>query len=126
MFIVQAPYPAVTDTLVLRSPLFSNQKNKAHTMTTVRTGNGDLYTYIKKKRGRQVHQWEFRVSYKKILEVKEFFRKYSGLVRVTDHNNEVYIGHAITNPWEGQADSRAGGWPGNEAYGFQLQLEELV
>lgn len=95
-------------------------------MTTVRTGNGDLYTYIKKKRGRQVHQWEFRVSYKKILQVKEFFRTYSNLVRVIDHNDEVYIGYAITNPWEGQCDGRAGGWPGNEAYGFQLQLEELV
>ena len=93
MFIVQAPFPAPVDTLVVRSPNFSNQKNKAHTMVTVRTGNGDLYTYIKKKRGRQVHQWDFLVSYKKILEVKAFFKKYAGdLVRVIDHNDEQKVG----------------------------------
>ena len=127
MFRVQAPFPAPVDTLVVRSPNFSNQKNKAHTMVTVRTGNGDLYTYIKKKRGRQVHQWDFLVSYKKILEVKAFFKKYaSNLVRTIDHNDEQLVGYLTVNPFEAQGEGRAGGWPGNEAYGFTLQLEELV
>lgn len=96
-------------------------------MVTVRTGNGDLYTYIKNKRGRKVHQWDFIVSYKKILEVKLFFRTYTGsLIRVIDHDDEQLIGYMNVNPWEAQGEGRAGGWPGNEAYGFTLQLEELV
>ncbi len=127
MFRVEAPYPARTDTLVLRSPNFSNQKNKAHNMVTVRTGDGTLYTYIKKKRGREVHQWDFNVSYKKILEVKAFFKQFgSNLVRVVDHEDTAIIGYLNVNPWEAQGEGRAGGWPGNEAYGFTLQLEELV
>jgi len=126
-FIVQAPYPAVTDNLLLRSPEFSNQVNKAHSMTVIRTGNGDIYTYINKKRGRQVHQWEFKVSYQKSLEVKEFVRVFaSGLVRMIDHNEEIHIGYLTINPFEASGEGRAGGWAGNEAYGFTLQLEELV
>lgn len=127
MFIIQAPYPGYTDTLVIRSPEFSNQKKKAHTLVRVRTGDGTVYTYIKKKRGRQVHQWDFLVSYKKSLEVKEFVRKFaSGLVRVTDHEDQQIVGYITINPWEAQGEGRAGGWPGNEAYGFSLQLEEKV
>lgn len=96
-------------------------------MNIVRTGNGDTYTYIKRKRGRQVHQWDFTVSYHKSLEVKEFFKKFgAGKVRVIDHNDEIFIGYANVNPWEAQGEGRAGGWPGDEAYGFTLQLEELV
>lgn len=127
MFRIQAPYPAPTDTLVLRSPEFSNQKNKAHTMVTIRTGNGDLYTYIKKKRGRQVHQWSFVISYKKALEVKLFFKTFSSsLVRAYDHEDIEYVGYITMNPWEAQGEGRAGGWPGNEGYSFVLQLEELA
>jgi len=112
---------------MLRSPQFSNQVNKAHTMTTVRTGDGSLYTYIKKKRGRRVFQWDFLVSYDKSLEAKLFFKKYgSSLVRVYDHNDEVFTGFVTTNPWEAQGEGRAGGWAGNEAYGFTFQLEEFV
>ncbi|MHA2380785.1 MAG: hypothetical protein ACXADS_16055 [Candidatus Thorarchaeota archaeon] len=96
-------------------------------MNIVRTGNGDVYTYIKRKRGRQVHQWDFTVSYDKSLEVKEFFRTYgSSIVRVYDHDEIAYTGYANVNPWEAQGEGRAGGWPGDEAYGFTLQLEELV
>lgn len=127
MFRVQAPYPAATDTLVIRSAQFSNQRNKTHDLTLVRTGNGDLYTYIRKKRGREAHQWEFLVSYEKLIEVKEFIRVYaSTLVRVYDHNDVEYIGYLTVNPWEGGGEGRAGGWPGNEAYGFTLQIEQKV
>ena len=126
-FRLQAPYPAVVDTLLIPSAKFSNQKNKAHTLVRIRTGNGDLYTYIKKKRGRQVHQWDFVVSYHKSLEMKEFYRKYnSELVRLYDHNEDSFIGYLVINPWETDAEGRAGGWAGNEAYRFTLQLEELV
>ena len=127
MFRIQAPYPGATDTLRLRSPNMTNQQNPSHTMTTVRTGNGDLYTYIKRKRGREVHQWEFTVSYFKSLEVKEFMRAFSNrIVRVIDHNDEVYIGYMTRNTFEVQAEGRAGGWNGNEAYGFVLSIEERV
>ena len=126
-FRVEGPYPAATDTLIIPSAKFSNQKNKAHTIIIVRTGNGDTYTYIKKKRGRQVHQWDFTVSYHKSLEVKEFVRAYtSSLIRLYDHDDEVYIGYLTINPHEANASGRAGGWSGNEAYDFTLQLEESV
>lgn len=127
MFRIQAPLPLTVDTLTIRSANFSNQKNKAHSMNIVRTGNGDTYTYINRKRGRQVHQWDFTVSYDKSLEIKAFFRQYSSsIVRAYDHDEAVYVGYMNVNPWEAQGEGRAGGWPGDEAYGFTLQLEELV
>ena len=96
-------------------------------MQTVRTMDGTLWTYIKKKRGRQVHQWDFMLSYHKSLQVKEFVNLYnSKAVRAYDHNGDEIIGYMTINPIEMSGAGRAGGWPGGEAYTMVLQIEEIV
>ena len=100
-FRIHAPFPAVTDTLIIPNENFSNQKNKAHTMVRIRTGDGTLYTYIKKKRGRNVHQWDFVVAYDKSLEVKEFIRAFGNcLVKAYDHEETEYNGYQTINQCE--------------------------
>ena len=97
------------------------------TLTSARAMDGTLYTYIKKKRGRQVYLYDFLTSYHKSLESKLFTNQFSDqLVRVIDHEDKLIIGYITLNPIEFVGEGRAGGWPGNEAYSFQLQLEERV
>lgn len=90
--------------------------------------DGTLYTYIKRKRNRKVHRWDFITSRDKSQEAKAFADAYMGnVIRVTDHEEVVHIGYVTLNPLELQGEGRAGGWPGvPEAYRFSIQLEELV
>jgi len=126
-FLVQGPYPLTQTTLLLRSPELSNTKKLAAAVETMRSMNGTLYTYIKSKRGRKVHEWDFISSRDKMLEAKSFVEQYSGgLVRVVDHEGTSYIGYLNFNPLDSSGEGRAGGWPSGEAYRFSIQLEEKV
>jgi len=126
-FIVQGPFPLLQSTLVLPSPREGNQKNLAATVQTMRSMNGTLYTYVKTKRGRKVHQWDFVSSKDKGRETVEFVEQYSGgLVRVTDHEGTIHVGYITINPFELAGEGRAGGWPSNQAYRWTLSLEEKV
>lgn len=128
MFRIQGPYPGYKTTLLLPSPQVGNTKNLASTVQTLRTMDGTLYTYIKRKRNRKVHLWEFITSRDKSQEAKAFADAYMGnVIRATDHEEVVHIGYVTLNPLELQGEGRAGGWPGvPEAYRFSIQLEELV
>lgn len=105
-----------------------NSKNLASSVQTMRTMDGTLYTFIKRKRGRKVHKWDFITSRDKAQEIKAFFDSYMGkVVRCYDHDEESHIGYITLNPIDLQGEGRAGGWPGvQEAYRFTIQLEELV
>ena len=128
MLRIQGPFPAYKTTVLLPSPEMGNQKNLASTVQTLRTMDGTLYTYIKRKRNRKVHHWEFITSRDKSQEVKAFADAYMGnVVRIIDHEEVSHIGHLKVNPIELTGEGRAGGWPGvPEAYRFTLELEELV
>lgn len=127
MFLIQAPYPLYKTTCVLPSPQVGNTQALAATVKTQRTVGGLLHTYISPKRGRRALQWDFLGSREKAREVKEFCRRYGGVViRVTDHNGTVFLGNITFNPFEIAGAGRAGGWPGGEAGTFSLRLEEKV
>jgi hypothetical protein len=128
MFRIQGPYPAYKTTLLLPSPEMGNTRNLASTVQTLRTMDGTLYTYIKQKRNRKVHKWEFIASRDKSQEAKAFADAYMGnVIRIIDHEEVTHLGYVTLNPLELQGEGRAGGYPGvPEAYRFSLQLEELV
>ena len=128
MFRIQGPFPGYKSTVVLPSPEMGNAKNLASSVQTLRTMDGTLYTFIKRKRGRMVYKWDFITSRDKAQEVKAFFDSYmSRVVRCIDHEEDSYIGHMTLNPIELQGEGRAGGYPGvPEVYRFSIQLEELV
>lgn len=128
MFRIQGPFPGYKSTVIMPSPEYGNSKNLASSVQTLRTMDGALYTFIKRKRGRKVHKWEFITSRDKAQEVKAFFDSYMGnVVRCIDHEDTAHIGHMTLNPVELQGEGRAGGYPGvAEAYRFTIQLEELV
>jgi len=127
MFRVEGPFPGYRTTLILPSPDFGNSRALASTVQPVRTMNGTLYTYVKNKRGRKAHVWEFTVAKEKSLEAKAFVDAYiSSVIRITDHEDVIHLGNLTLNPLELTGDGRANGWPGGEAYRFALQLEEKV
>lgn len=127
MLVMQGPHPAYQTSLVLPSPEMGNTRGMQSTVQTIRAMDGTLYTYVKNKRGRKVHNWDFIVSREKALEVKAFVDLYiSKAIRVIDHEDIARVGFLTLNPWEQRGDGRAGGWPSEEAYRFSLQLEEKV
>ena len=126
-FIVQGPHPLLQSTLLLPNPREGNQKNLAASIQTMRSMDGTLYTYIKSKRGRKVHQWDFIGTKDKGREATEFIKLYSGgLVRITDHEGTAIVGYITINPLELAGQGRAGGYPSGEVYQWTLSLEENV
>lgn len=127
MFLMQSPYPSLQTTLLLPSPQLGNTKNLTSTVQIVRTIDGTPYTYIKPKRGRKQFNWDFLTSKEKALEAKEIVQRYAGSVwKITDHNEDVYIGYVTINPFETSGAGRAGGWPSAEACTFTISFEERV
>jgi len=128
MFRIQGPFPGYKSTVIVPNPEMGNSKNLASSVQTLRTMDGTLYTFIKRKRGRKIHKWEFITSRDKAQEVKAFFDAYiSNVIRIVDHEDTAHIGYMTLNPIELQGGGRAGGYPGvPEAYRFNIQLEELV
>jgi hypothetical protein len=127
-FVIQGPYPLMTSSLVMPSPLVGNTEANTATVSTVRAMDGTVYTYVKTKRGRRVFNWNFVTSKDKALEAKEFIKLFaSGLVRVTDQLEVVRIGYITINPLEQGGEGRASGWGKNEeAYQYSITFEERV
>ena len=127
-FVIQGPWPAMKNTLLLPSPRQGNNKGNQSTVQTMRSMNGTLYTYVKTKRGRKGFSWEFIASKDKGLETKEFIRIHSGgLVRITDHRNNVLVGYLTMNPLEEAGEGRAAPWGKiEEAVRFSIEFEEEV
>lgn len=127
MFRLQGPFPLLKTTVLLPSFLEGNNRALTSSVQPVRAMDGTLYTYIKTKRGRRVHNWDFRTTKSKADEIKSFVDLYSGqLVRAYDHLGGAYLGYLTMNPIELMGEGRAGGWPSGEVYRFSLQLEEKV
>lgn len=76
-------------------------------MTLKRARDGTRYTYIKRKTGRKL-QWTFKLTRNKALEMRAFIQSYfASKIKVVDHNNRVWIGNFINNPFEWSTESRA-------------------
>lgn len=107
MFQFLAPYPAIQTTSVLPNPRLGDAENLRVTVTMKRTMDGTRYTYIKRKGGRKL-QWTFKLTRNKSLEMRAFIQSYfASKIKVIDHNDRVWIGHFINNPFEFDTSSRA-------------------
>ncbi len=107
MFYFQAPYPKVQTSSILPNPEFGDSEALRVSMTTKRARDGTLYTYVKRKGGKKL-QWTFKLTRNKGLEVRAFIQSYfASTVKVTDHNDRVWVGHFVNNPFEFDTPSRA-------------------
>ena len=127
-FVIQGPFPLMKNTLLLPSPEDGNNKGNMATVQTVRSMNGKLFTFIKAKRGRRGHSWDFFVAKDKALEAKEFINLHAtGLIRITDHRNVNHTGYITINPFETGGEGRASPWGKiEEAASFTIEFEERV
>ena len=100
MFTLEAPYPSIATTVLLRNPQFSDGEGLAVAITRKLAMDGTRYVYVKNK-GRRVLKWSFQLTRNKALELRAFIQSYfSSQVRITDHNDRVWIGNFTNNPFE--------------------------
>lgn len=108
MFKLEAPYPALQTITILPNPKFGDSENLKVEVITKRTMDGTRYTYVKRKGGRKL-LWPFKLTRNKGLELRAFIQSYfASTIRVTDHNDRVWIGQFTINPFEFDTPSRAG------------------
>ena len=108
MFILQAPHPTLVATTLLPNPEFGDSERLTDEVLMKRAMDGTLYTYVKTKNSRRNLQWTFRLTRNKALELRAFVQAYyAAKIRVTDHNERVWVGHFINNPFEFDTPSRA-------------------
>jgi hypothetical protein len=127
MFQFEAPFPAPVTTSVLPNPEFSNPESLTDSVDPRRAMDGTLRTYIKRK-DRCKMQWTFSLTRNKALEIYAFLVSYfASDIRVTDHENRVWIGNFTNNPFEFTGDRKAGpavqNWPVGETYTTTLEFE---
>lgn len=106
MFELAAPYPEIQTISLLGSPQFSDGEALTVTLSPKRATDGTLYTYVKTKAGRRKMTWTFRLPRAKALELRAFLLSYfASQIRVTDHNERIWVGHFTNNPFEFDTDS---------------------
>ncbi len=125
MFRIEAPYPSVQTTIILPSPHWGDSATPTASLKTLRTMGGNLFTYISTRNKRKKCNWGFTISRNKGLELKAFYNSYNGSkVRITDHENAVWIGFIQVNPFELTGIERAANYPGKEVMDITLDFEE--
>ena len=125
MFTLIAPWPSFQTTSIIPSPGWGNFSGGLGTFDKARSMNGTLYTYVKSRSSRKKHQWSFLLSRNKMLELQRFVDTYYlSVIKITDHDDQTYLGYIINNPVEFTAVSKAPNWPGGEAYQVTLDFEE--
>jgi hypothetical protein len=108
MFTFQAPYPALVTTSLLPNPQFSDNENLTVVVTRKTAMDGTRYTYVKNK-GRRKLKWTFKITRNKALELRAFIQFYfASAIKVTDHNNRIWVGNFVNNPFEFSTSERAG------------------
>jgi hypothetical protein len=118
MFILEGPVPLLQTTILMPSPSKGNVRGFAASLSTLRTMDGTLHSYIKPKNKRRVLRWDFKGSRDKSLEVAEFAKRYSGkIIKATDHSSKVWFGYLTNNPHERDGVDR-------NFYSWTLSLEE--
>lgn len=101
MFLFQAPYPSLQTTTILPNPKFSDSEGLTDTLQQQRAMDGTRYVYVHRKQGRRKVQWTFLLTRNKSLELRAFITSYfASQIRATDHNDMVWIGNFINNPFE--------------------------
>lgn len=108
MFTLQAPHPALEATTLLPNPEFGDGENLTDEVAVKRAMDGTVYTYVKTKAQRRKLEWTFRLTRNKALELRAFIQAYyASKIRVTDHNDRVWVGYFTDNPFEFDTIARA-------------------
>jgi len=125
-FILRGPYPGLVTTTLLPSPQWGDSQALTATVTSLRSMNGTLYTYVKSRNGRKMFHWRFEIARNKALELREFINSYFGKpLQITDHDEDVWVGYLRNNPFEFMGAGKAGlAWPGGETMSLDLEFEE--
>jgi len=125
MFYIRAPYPSLQITVEMPSPNWSDSVALTSTMQVLRAMNGAQYTYVHGRDGRKRFQWDFRLARNKALELRAFLKVYQRMpLQITDHNDDVWVGYLMNNPFEMAGSGRAVGFPGGETMDITLEFEE--
>jgi len=101
MFLIQAPYPGLSATVLLPNPEFSDGEGLTDEVIPRRAMDGTVRTYVKTKGSRRKLTWDFLLTRPKGLELRAFLRVYFAVkLKLTDHNNRRWIGNFTNNPFE--------------------------
>lgn len=88
-----------------------------------------MRTYVKTKDGRRHLFWEFILSRPRALELRAFLRVYfAEHIRITDHNDRVWHGHFMNNPFELTTRSAAkpdGSTTRGESMSIRIEFEGI-
>lgn len=125
MFKLEAPFPGYQTTLALPSPVWGDTVGVAASVSTIRSMNGTLYTYVKQREGRKQLHFNFKIARHKALELRAFIKVYYATpMRLTDHNGVQWDAYLRNNPFESAGDSKAEPFPGGETMTVTLEFEE--
>jgi hypothetical protein len=129
MFTLEAPYPTLQTTTLLPNPQFSDQEALLDTVNRKLALDGTRYTYVK-RRARRKLKWMFRLTRVKALELRAFiFSYFASKIRLTDHNNRMWIGYFTTNPFEFDTTDRGAPaiapMPRGELVNVELEFEGI-
>lgn len=108
MIIFQSPATAPAYTMLLPNPQFGDAETLTDEVTVKRAMDGTVRTYVKTKGDRRKLQWAFRLTRNKGLELRAFLlANFAKTMRVTDHNDRIWIGNLVNNPFEFETPERA-------------------
>lgn len=100
-FTLQAPFPAIAATSQIPNPELSDGEGITDEVSPFHALDGTLRTYVKTKNGRRKLFWDFLLTRPKALELRAFLRVYfASQIKITDHNNRVWVGYFANNPFE--------------------------
>ena len=117
MLIIQGPFPANTDGVVLPSPQETNTESLKATVQSQRTMSGRLYTYVKPRNGYKKFRWEFLIGFKKARELESFVDDNSGEKCLVSWGGNTYVGYLTLNPLDFRGEI-------GEFYRATLEFEE--
>ena len=129
MFTFQAPNPTLQTTMLLPNPQFSDCENLTSTVARKTAMDGTRYTYVKRK-GRRKLKWVFKLSRNKSLELRAFIMSYfASAIKITDHNDRVWVGVLTNNPFEfdttGRAAPAIAPMPRGEFVNIEIEFEGI-
>ncbi len=129
MFIIQAPYPLIQTTSILPDPKFSDAESLQVEVNRKLAVDGTRRTYIKRKDRRKL-LWSFKLTRNKALELRAFVYAYfASIIKVTDHNDRVWIINLVGNPFEFDTIERGGPavspMPRGEVVSIDLEAEGI-
>lgn len=95
-------------TTVLPDPEWNDSENLTDEIIVKRSMVGTIYTYTKTKNARRRLLMRFNLTRQKALELRAFIRAYySSEIKLTDHENQVWLVKFTSNPFEFATPSTA-------------------